>query len=90
MCLNDEAVRGLLSDAAACTPAGSRIVFTHKIPDGRKVLPMMLRLTGEPIRSEVRSEDLPDYIADTGWAMISGVDINPAHGIERYGIAERL
>ena len=90
MYLKDETVRGLLSEAAACTPAGSRIVFTHKIPDAHKVIPMILRLIGEPIRSEVRSEDLPDYVRGTGWAMISGVDSNPAHGIERYGVADRL
>jgi hypothetical protein len=38
----------------------------------------------------VRSEDLPGYIKDTGWAMISDVDTDAAHGIERYAVAERL
>jgi methyltransferase (TIGR00027 family) len=87
--LEDEEVRSLLAEAAACTTPGSRIVFTHKIPDKRKVLPMILRVIGEPFRSSVRSEGLPEYIKDTGWAMISGVDTNPAHGIERYAVAER-
>jgi O-methyltransferase involved in polyketide biosynthesis len=85
---NDE-VRGLLSDAAACTSPGSRIAFTHMIPDERKILPMIVRLIGEPWKSAVRSEDLPEYIEGTGWAMISDVDTEPAHGIERYAVAER-
>jgi methyltransferase (TIGR00027 family) len=88
--LKDDEVRGLLDEAAACTPHRSRIVFTHKIPDDRKVLPMILRLVGEPFQSAVRSEDLPGYIKGTGWAMISDVDTDAAHGIERYAVAERL
>jgi methyltransferase (TIGR00027 family) len=87
--LEDEEVRGLLREAAACTTPGSRFVFTHKIPDGRKVLPMILRVVGEPFKSAVRSEDLPEYIEGTGWAMISDVDTDPTHGIERYAVAER-
>jgi methyltransferase (TIGR00027 family) len=87
--LKDDEVRGLLTEAAACTTPGSRIVFTHTIPDERKVLPMILRVVGEPFQSAVRSEDLPGYIEGTGWAMISDVDTNPAHGIERYAVAER-
>jgi O-methyltransferase involved in polyketide biosynthesis len=87
--LKNEEVRGLLTEAAACTTPGSRIVFTHTIPDERKVLPMILRVVGEPFRSAVRSEDLPGYIKATGWAMISDVDTDPAHGIERYAVAER-
>jgi methyltransferase (TIGR00027 family) len=87
--LANEEVRILLAEAAACSTPGSRIVFTHKIPDERKVLPMILRVVGEPIRSTVRSEDLPEYIKGTGWAKISEVDTDPAHGIERYAVAER-
>jgi O-methyltransferase involved in polyketide biosynthesis len=87
--LENEEVRGLLAEAAACTTPGSRIVFTHKIPDERKVLPMLLRLIGEPFKSAVRSEHLPEYIEGTGWAVISDVDTNSAHGIERYAVAER-
>ena len=85
---NDE-VRGLLSDAAAFTSAGSRIAFTHAIPGERKILRTMVRLVGEPWKSAVRSEDLPGYIDGTGWAMISDIDTEPAHGIERYAVAER-
>ena len=87
--LKDEEVRGLLSEAAACTAPGSRIIFTHMIPDERKIIPMILRLIGEPFQSAVRSEDLPGYISGTGWGMISNVDTDPAHGIERYAVAER-
>jgi methyltransferase (TIGR00027 family) len=87
--LENEEVRSLLAESAACTTPGSQIVFTHKIPDERKVLQMILRVVGEPFRSAVRSEDLPDYIKGTGWTVISEVDTDPAHGIERYAVAER-
>ena len=87
--LESEEVRGLLAEAAACTTPGSRIVFTHKIPDERKVLPMLLRLIGEPFKSAVRSEHLPEYIEGTGWAVISDADTDSEHGIERYAVAER-
>jgi methyltransferase (TIGR00027 family) len=87
--LKDEEVRGLLTEAAACTMPGSRIVFTHMIPYEGKLLPMILRVVGEPFRSAVRSEDLPRYIEGTGWAVISDVDTDPRHGIERYAVAER-
>ncbi len=87
--LTDEEVRGLLNEAATCTPPGSRFVFTHMIAVESKVLSVMLRMIAEPLRSALRSEDLPEYIRDTGWAMISDVDTDPAHGIERYGVAER-
>jgi O-methyltransferase involved in polyketide biosynthesis len=87
--LSDEEVRRLFRELSRCTPPGSRVVFSHKIPDGRKVLPAVLRLVGEPFRSEVSSEDLPTYLEGTGWTVTSDVDANPAHGIERYGTAER-
>ena len=48
-----------------------------------------VRAVGEPFKSAVRSEDLPKYIKGSGWTLISDVDTNPAHGIERYAIAER-
>lgn len=87
--LNDEDVRGLFEGAAACTSPGSRMVFTHAIPDSRKILPMILRLIGEPWHSAVRSEDLPGYIEGTGWAVISDVDTDTEHALERYAVAER-
>ncbi len=88
--LSDEEVRGLLTETAKNTPPGSRIVFSHRIPDELKLLHVMLRLVAEPFKSAVRSEDLPEYIEGTGWAVISDVDTDPAHGIERYGVAERI
>jgi methyltransferase (TIGR00027 family) len=87
--LRDEEVRNLFSEAAGCSAPGSRIAFSHLIPDERRLIPMMLRLIGEPFRSAVRSEDLPAYIDGTGWAIISEVDTDPTHGIERYAVAER-
>jgi len=87
--LKDEEVRDLLTEAASCTTPGSRIVFTHMIPDERKVLRMILRVVGEPFLSAVRSEGLPAYIKGTGWAVISEVDTDLEHGIERYAVAER-
>ena len=87
--LTDDEVRGLLSETAACTSPGSRIAFTHAIPGARKLLSILVRLIGEPWKSAVRSEDLPEYVEGTGWAMISDVDTEPAHGVERYAVAER-
>jgi len=87
--LTDEEIRGLLTDAAACTSPGSRIAFSHAIPGDRKLLSALVRLISEPWKSEVRSEDLPSYVDGTGWAMISDVDDDAEHGVERYGVAER-
>ena len=87
--LTDEEVRGLMTDAAACTSPGSRIAFSHAIPGDRKLLSALVRLISEPWKSEVRSEDLPSYVDGTGWAMISDIDDDAEHGVERYGVAER-
>ncbi len=87
--LSDDEVRGLLRDAAACTSTGSRFAFTHAIPGERKMLSILARLIGEPWKSAVRSEDLPEYVEGTGWRMISDVDTDSAHGVERYAVAER-
>ena len=87
--LTDEEVRGLMTDAAACTSPGSRIAFSHAIPGDRRLLSALVRLISEPWKSEVRSEDLPSYVDGTGWAMISDIDDDAEHGVERYGVAER-
>ena len=87
--LTDEEVRGLLVEAAACAPPGSRIAFTHAIPGERKILSTLVRLIGEPWKSAVRSEDLPKYVEGTGWEVTSDVDTDSAHGLERYAVAER-
>ncbi len=87
--LTDDEVRGLLRDAAACTSPGSRFAFTHAIPGERRILSTLTRLIAEPWKSAVRSEDLPDYVKGTGWTIISGVDTDSAHGVERYAAAER-
>jgi len=87
--LSDDEVRGLLSDAASCTSPGSRLVFTHAIPGERRILSILTRLIAEPWKSAVRSEDLPEYVEGTGWTMVSDVDTDSAHGVERYAVAER-
>ena len=87
--LTDEQVRELLVEAAACTSLGSPFVFTHANPGYSKMVSILTGLIGEQWKSSVRSEDLPEYIEGTGWTMISDVDTNPAHGVERYAVAER-
>jgi methyltransferase (TIGR00027 family) len=87
--LADDEVGGLLREAAACTAPGSRIALTHAIPGERKILSTMVRLVGEPWKSVVRSEDLPKYVEGTGWTVMSDVDTDSAHGVERYAVAER-
>lgn len=87
--LTEEEVRGLLVEAAASTSPRSRFVFTHAIPGHRRMLSIMMSLIGEKWKSDVRSEDLPEYVEGTGWTMISGVDTDSAHGVERYAVAER-
>tara|TARA_B100000809_G_scaffold143958_1_gene141486 strand:+ start:525 stop:1358 length:834 start_codon:yes stop_codon:yes gene_type:complete len=87
--LTDDEVRELLKNAAACTPAGSRFVFTHVIPGKRRTLSILVRLIAEPWKSNVWSEDLPEYVHGTGWTMISDVDTESSHGVERYAVAER-
>jgi O-methyltransferase involved in polyketide biosynthesis len=88
--LEHEDVRDLFCEAARSTGAGSRIVFSHAIPDQLRLLHAMLRLVGEPFASRVRSEDLPEYIDGTGWSVVSEVDTDANHGLERYAVADRL
>jgi O-methyltransferase involved in polyketide biosynthesis len=49
----------------------------------------LTRLVAEPWKSAVKSEDLPEYVEGTGWKIISDVDTDEAHGVERYAVAER-
>lgn len=87
--LKEEEVRGLLLEAAACAPSGSRFVFTHAIPGYSRMVTILTSLIGEKWKSAVRSEDLSESVEGTGWAVISDVDSDPAHGVERYAVAER-
>jgi len=86
--LTDEEVRGLLVEAAACTSPASRFVFTHAIPGYRRILSILTGLVGESWKSAVQSEDLPEYVQGTGWTMISDVDSDSRHGVERYAVVE--
>ena len=88
--LSDDAVRGLFKEVANITGPASRFVFTHAIPGYRKIVDLLMRMIAEPWLSAVASEELPTYIQGTGWRVISGVDRNRAHGVERYAVAERV
>jgi methyltransferase (TIGR00027 family) len=87
--LDDDTVLGLLRDAAACTAPGSRFALTHMIPEVGKAARRLVGLIGEPFLSFVTSEGLPEFVYGTGWTVISGVDANPEHGMERYAVLER-
>lgn len=87
--LTDDEVRGLVAEAAACVPPGSRFVCSHAIPGDRPVLSLLTRLVAEPWKTAVRSEDLPEYVDGTGWTVTSDVDTDAAHGVERYAVMER-
>lgn len=87
--LTHDEVQGLLGEAAGCTSRGSRFVFTHAIPGERRLLSFLVGLVGEPWRSAVRSEALPEYVEGSGWTIVSDVDTDTAHGVERYAVAER-
>lgn len=82
-------VRFFEVDHPASTSSRSRLVFTHAIPGQRKMLSIMTGLIGETWKSAVRSEDLPEYVEGTGWTIISDVDTDSAHGVERFAVAER-
>ena len=87
--LTDEEAHDLLVETAACTSPRSRFVFTHATPGYRKLVSILTGMVGEPWKSSVQSEDLPEYVEGTGWTMISDVDTDSAHGLERYAVAER-
>lgn len=88
--LTDQQVGDLLRSAAASVPAGSRLAFSFKVPDDRSILKRLMRLTGEPFRSEVAPENLPSYLDGTDWELTADADTFPGHGIERYALARRI
>ncbi|MGI9327338.1 MAG: class I SAM-dependent methyltransferase [Pseudomonadales bacterium] len=88
--LDDQDVHQLFREVAKSVASGSRFVFTHAIPQERRLLQSILRLIGEPFRSSVSSEGLPEYLANTGWKVISDVDDAVEHGIERYAVAQTI
>jgi methyltransferase (TIGR00027 family) len=87
--LDDADVHQLFRKVAECVSLKSRFVFTHAIPQERKLLEGILKLISEPFLSSVSSANLPEYIAACGWQVISGIDDAEHHGIERYAVAER-
>ena len=87
--LTDGEVRSTLKDAAQCAPAGSRFAFSHVEPGFSKWVEFLTGLIAERWRSAVASEKVPDYIDGTGWRIVSAPDDDPAHGAERYALAER-
>lgn len=87
--LGDSDVHQLFREAAKCVALRSRFIFTHAIPQDRKLLQTILKLVSEPFRSWVSSAELPGYIGNTGWRVVSDTDDAEDHGIERYAVAER-
>jgi len=86
---DDADVHQLFREVAECVNPKSRFIFTHAISQGRKLLQAILKLYSEPFLSSVSSADLPEYIANCGWQVTSGIDDAEHHGMERYAVAER-
>ena len=94
MYLSHADVENLFQQTAACSAAGSQIVFSHCLPawaigNRGKVGRSLVRAIGEPIQSWVDSAQLPEYLEATPWSVISGVDNDRRHGMERYAVAQR-
>ena len=87
--LSDDEVEGMLKTAAAVAPTGSRFVLTHAIPGTARWMLGLASLIGEPWKSAVSSEALPDYVRGSGWSVITPLDDDASHGVERYAVAER-
>jgi len=88
-------IEGGIRQVVVLSAAKSRLLFTHGVPDlsesfvGR-IGRALVRSIGEPFfQSSIASEDLYDYVVGTGWRIISEVDEDASHGIERYAVAER-
>ncbi len=95
MYLRHTDVLDLFQQASSCATKGSQIVFSHCLPawatgTAGTVGRFMVRTVGEPIQSWVNSADLPEYLDSTPWTVVSGVDSDNRHGIERYAVAELL
>lgn len=93
MYLSESEVRTLFRETAACAGPMSRIAFSHCTSDwwsspGGRLGRAAVRLAGEPFRSSVTRDSLPDLLAGTGW-RVSDTDDDAAHGIELYAVAER-
>jgi methyltransferase (TIGR00027 family) len=79
MYLDLAAVRRFFADIRRITAVGSRVVFTSVTADERgeprlllpldRLMRVMLRLAGEPIRWGVRPDLLPAFLADQGYRL---------------------
>jgi len=88
--LQDETVRQLFREVAACTGPGSRVAFSHGIKiEDYPFANAMLRLIGEPWLSSCESADLPGYIGQ-GWSIIATQGAHLGRGLEGYAVAEKI
>jgi len=87
--LSDDEVEGMLKMAAAVASPSSRFVLTHVIPGTARWVLGLASIIGEPWKSAVRSEALPEYVRGSGWSVTTPVDDDASHGLERYAVAER-
>ena len=98
MYLSAAAVRDLFLQAAAITGPGSRIVFTYTAtgadgrPDAGKwtgLVLWILKSSREPWLSSIRPEELPGFLAETGWTYLPETQGTGRHGVEYFGVATR-
>jgi methyltransferase (TIGR00027 family) len=91
------AVRDLFAQCHAVSGPGSRFAFTHvgTGDDGRPdigrwtgLVLWILRMTGEPWLWTIRPEDLPEFLADTGWTPAAKPTDSPIRcGAEYHAVA---
>jgi len=92
-------VRDLFVQCGAVTGSGSRIVFTYvgAGDDGRPdvgrwtgLILWLLKASGEPWLWSVRPDELPKFLAETGWAHAPQLlDTSGACGVEHHAVASK-
>ncbi len=84
MFMPEDAVRSLLSQAAELGPAGSRLgvdfatLAAAGAPLTLRVVHVLQRWSGEPLRLELNPGDVPALLRDTGWSsaeVFTGADL---------------
>jgi methyltransferase (TIGR00027 family) len=93
------AVRDLFAQCHAVSGPGSRFAFTHVGTDdeGRPdigrwtgLVLWILKRTGEPWLWTIRPDDLPEFLADTGWAHTAKPADSPIRcGAEYHAVASK-